>query len=76
MDGVIYARLSLLPGAKEFVEWLYRENDGMDTDIIAGIESGLDSVLVLSGITTQKHLKRYPYCPTFVINGVGDITSL
>ncbi len=47
--------------------------DSMETDIIAGIESGLDSVLVLSGVTAQKHIKRYPYCPKFVLNSVGDI---
>lgn len=50
--------------------------DSMDTDIIAGIESGLDSVLVLSGVMKQKLMKRYPYRPTFVLNGVGDIPSL
>jgi NagD protein len=47
----------------------------MDTDIIAGIESGLDTVLVLSGVTTVKHMETYPYRPRLVLNGVGDIPA-
>ena len=35
--------------------------DRMDTDIIAGIESGLDTILVLSGVTSREDVKRYPY---------------
>lgn len=47
--------------------------DRMDTDIIAGIESGLDPVLVLSGVTTHEEMERFPYRPRLVLNGVGDI---
>ena len=47
--------------------------DRMDTDIIAGIESELDTVLVLSGVTGKKDVESYPYRPTFILNGVGDI---
>lgn len=47
--------------------------DRMDTDIIAGIESGLDSVLVLSGVSTRETIEQYPYSPRLVLNGVGDI---
>lgn len=47
--------------------------DRMDTDIIAGIESGLDTVLVLSGVTAREDIGRYPYRPRLVLNGVGDI---
>ncbi|MDR0405718.1 MAG: HAD-IIA family hydrolase [Clostridiales bacterium] len=47
--------------------------DRMDTDIIAGIESGLDSVLVLSGVTTRDSMKRYPYRPRLVLSCVGDV---
>jgi NagD protein len=47
--------------------------DRMDTDIIAGIESGLDTVLVLSGVTTEKIMEKYPYRPRLVTSGVGDI---
>lgn len=47
--------------------------DRMDTDIIAGIESGLDTVLVLSGVTTLEGIGQYPYRPRLVLPGVGDI---
>jgi NagD protein len=49
--------------------------DRMDTDIIAGIESGLDTVLVLSGVTTRETVENYPYRPRIILNGVGDIPS-
>lgn len=47
--------------------------DRMDTDIVAGIETGLDTVLVLSGVTTRESMKEFPYRPRLVLNGVGDI---
>ena len=47
--------------------------DRMDTDIIAGIESNVDSVLVLSGVTAREDIDRFPYRPTYILNGVGDI---
>lgn len=47
--------------------------DRMDTDIIAGIESGIDTVLVLSGVTTLDTMNNFPYKPTYIFNGVGEI---
>ena len=47
--------------------------DRMDTDMIAGIETGLDTALVLTGVSTRETLKDFPYRPRLVINGVGDI---
>ena len=47
--------------------------DRMDTDIVAGIETGLDTLLVLSGVTTREEMERFPYRPRLVLNGVGDI---
>ncbi len=47
--------------------------DRMDTDMIAGIETGLDTLLVLSGVTSRKDLERFPYQPRLVLNGVGEI---
>ena len=47
--------------------------DRMDTDIVAGIESGLDTVLVLSGVTTSCEIEQYPYRPRLVLDGVGMI---
>lgn len=47
--------------------------DRMDTDIVAGVESGLDTVLVLSGVTNREIMEQYPYRPRLVLNNVGDI---
>ncbi len=47
--------------------------DRMDTDIISGIESGLDTVLVLSGVTERNDIKNYPYNPRIILDGVGNI---
>lgn len=47
--------------------------DRMDTDIVAGIEAEMDTVLVLSGVTSRETMTEYPYRPTYVLNGVGDI---
>lgn len=47
--------------------------DRMDTDIIAGIESGIDTVLVLSGVTSKEDMAKFPYSPLFVLDGVKDI---
>lgn len=49
--------------------------DRMDTDIIAGIESEIDTCLVLSGITTRDMINNYPYTPDFVLSGVCDIVK-
>ena len=50
--------------------------DRMDTDVISGMESGMSTVLVLSGVSTRETLKTYAYRPTAVLNGVGDIVTL
>lgn len=49
--------------------------DRMDTDIIAGIETGLDTVLVLSGVTALEDVNMYPYRPKYIFDGVGDVFS-
>ncbi len=50
--------------------------DNMDTDIIAGIQSGLDTILVLSGVTESSDIDRYPYRPNFTYSNVGEIVSI
>jgi NagD protein len=47
--------------------------DRMDTDIIAGVESGMETILVLTGVTRREDVPRYPYQPTHIVNSVGDI---
>ena len=49
--------------------------DRMDTDVISGLESGMSTVLVLSGVSTRETLKTYGYRPTMVLDGVGDIVK-
>ncbi|MCL2741781.1 MAG: HAD-IIA family hydrolase [Oscillospiraceae bacterium] len=49
--------------------------DRMDTDIIAGIESGLDTALVLSGVTSREEIGRFPYRPKYVLKDVGEIAG-
>lgn len=47
--------------------------DRMDTDIIAGIESGIDTLLVLTGISDRNTVKEFPYVPNYILEGVKDI---
>ena len=47
--------------------------DRMDTDIIAGIESGLRTLLVLTGVTTREQVERFPYRPTWVRDSIADV---
>ncbi len=47
--------------------------DRKDTDNIAGIDSEIDTVLVLSGISAKETINDFPYCPKYVLNGVIDI---
>ncbi|MBO5271014.1 MAG: HAD family hydrolase [Clostridia bacterium] len=44
--------------------------DRMDTDIIAGIESNVDTVLVLSGVTSVEDIDNFPYRPKYILSGV------
>jgi NagD protein len=47
--------------------------DRMDTDIIAGIESEIETVLVLSGITKREELALFPYQPNHILERAADI---
>ena len=47
--------------------------DRMDTDIIAGIEAEIETVLVLSGVTSREDQKRFAYRPGYILNGVGEL---
>jgi len=49
--------------------------DRMDTDIIAGIETGIETVLVLTGVTRRRDLHKFPYSPKYVLSGVGNIAG-
>ena len=49
--------------------------DRMDTDIVCGLEAGLQTLLVLTGISTRESVERFPYRPTRVINSVADLVG-
>lgn len=47
--------------------------DRMDTDVLSGLEAGVETTLVLSGVTTRKMIDEFSYRPNYVLAGVGDI---
>ncbi|MFC6356098.1 HAD-IIA family hydrolase [Luethyella okanaganae] len=47
--------------------------DRMDTDIVAGIEAGLHTILVLTGISDQAEIDRYPFRPDEILSGVHEL---
>ncbi|MGV9670286.1 MULTISPECIES: HAD-IIA family hydrolase [unclassified Gordonia (in: high G+C Gram-positive bacteria)] len=49
--------------------------DRMDTDVISGLEAGLQTLLVLSGISTIQSVELFPYRPTRVIDSVADLVG-
>ena len=49
--------------------------DRMDTDIVAGIEAGLQTILVLSGVTAAEQVERFPYRPSRVVGSVADLVE-
>ena len=50
--------------------------DRMDTNVVSGMESGMSTVLVLSGVSTRDALRTYAYRPSIVLDGVGDIAAM
>ncbi|WP_446226281.1 HAD-IIA family hydrolase [Nocardia sp. IBHARD005] len=49
--------------------------DRMDTDVIAGLEAGLRTILVTSGISTKASMEAYPFRPTAIVNSVADLVG-
>ncbi len=49
--------------------------DRMDTDIVAGLEAGLETVLVLSGVTTPGEVEAYSYRPSRIVDSVADLVD-
>jgi NagD protein len=50
--------------------------DRMDTDIVAGIEAGLETILVLTGSTARSDIERYPYRPSRVLDSIANAIEL
>jgi NagD protein len=49
--------------------------DRMDTDIVAGLEAGLEAVLVLTGVTTREQAERFPYRPSRIVDSVAELVE-
>jgi NagD protein len=47
--------------------------DRMDTDIVAGVQAGMDTILVLTGVTSREDVDRYPFQPGHVTDSVADL---
>ncbi len=50
--------------------------DRMDTDVVAGIEAGLHTILVLTGISDPAEVERYPFRPDEIVDSVADLVSV
>ena len=50
--------------------------DRMDTDIVAGMEAGLLTVLVLTGVTTTADIEKFPFRPDIVLPGVDALAAM
>ena len=50
--------------------------DRMDTDVFAGIEAGLETILLLSGSTSLDEVEKYPYRPSRILQSIADAIGL
>jgi NagD protein len=49
--------------------------DRMDTDVLCGLEAGLETILVLTGISARADVERYPYRPSRIVDSVADLLT-
>ncbi len=47
--------------------------DRMETDIVAGVESGMRTILVMTGVTSREDIERFPYRPTWVVESIAEV---
>ena len=50
--------------------------DRMDTDVLCGLEAGLETILVLTGISSRADIDKYPYRPSRVVDSIADVIAL
>jgi 5'-nucleotidase len=49
--------------------------DRMDTDVVSGLEAGLEAILVLTGSTTREDAERHPYRPSRIVDSIADLVE-
>ena len=49
--------------------------DRMDTDIVSGLEAGMETILVLSGVTTREIAERFPFRASQIVDSVADLVE-
>ncbi|MEA2152825.1 MAG: 5-nucleotidase, partial [Solirubrobacteraceae bacterium] len=49
--------------------------DRMDTDIVSGLEAGMETILVLSGVTTREVAERFPYRASRIVDSISDLAD-
>jgi NagD protein len=47
--------------------------DRMDTDVVSGLEAGMETVLVLTGVTTREDAERHPYRASRIVDSIADL---
>ncbi len=47
--------------------------DRMDTDVVSGLEAGMETILVLSGVTTREQAERFPFRATRIVDSIADL---
>ncbi len=50
--------------------------DRMDTDVLAGMEAGMQTFLVLTGLTTREQIDRFPFRPSHVVDSIADLVEI
>jgi NagD protein len=49
--------------------------DRMDTDIVSGLEAGLETILVLTGVSTRESAERFPFRPSRILESVAELAD-
>ncbi|MFF2994877.1 HAD-IIA family hydrolase [Streptomyces sp. NPDC057950] len=49
--------------------------DRMDTDVLAGLEAGMETYLVLTGLTTREEIEKYPFRPSRIVDSIADLVD-
>ena len=49
--------------------------DRMDTDVVSGLEAGMETILVLTGITSREDAEQHPYRASRVVESVADLIA-